>query len=108
MGTFAVVIKRSIPGAEVISIDGDERILEIARQKSEKANVDVKLHQCFASHLPFKDNYFDRALFCLFFHHLTIGQKIPTIKEVLRVLKPDGELHVTDRYVKLFQRFSAS
>ena len=32
----------------------------------------------------------------LAFHHLTRDQKIKTINEILRVLKPDGEFHLAD------------
>ncbi|MGD0276921.1 MAG: class I SAM-dependent methyltransferase [Syntrophales bacterium] len=96
-GTFAVQIKRSIPGAQIISIDGDGKILEIARSKAEKAGVDVEFHLCYSSELPFDSNSFDRVVSSLFFHHLVIDQKISTIREVFRVLKPHGELHVADR-----------
>jgi ubiquinone/menaquinone biosynthesis C-methylase UbiE len=95
-GTFAVQMKRSTPGAKVISIDGDEQILEIARSKSRKAGVKVEFHRCDASQLPFDNNRFDRVVSSLFFHHLIMDQKIAAIKEVFRVLKPRGELHIAD------------
>jgi ubiquinone/menaquinone biosynthesis C-methylase UbiE len=95
-GTFAVQIKRLIPSAKVISIDGDEQILEIARSKAERAGVDVEFRRCYSSQLPFDNNSFDRVVSSLFFHHLVIDQKISTIREVYRVLKPHGEIHVAD------------
>ena len=39
---------------------------------------------------------FDRVVSSLFFHHLTRTDKERTIREVLRVLKPGGQLHVAD------------
>lgn len=95
-GTLAVQVKRSIPGAKVISIDGDEQILEIARSKSKKEGVKVEFHRCDASQLPFDNNRFDRVVSSLFFHHLIMDQKISAIREVFRVLRPGGELHVAD------------
>jgi len=46
--------------------------------------------------LPYPDNSFDRVVSSLVFHHLTRENKIHSLKEVFRVLKPQGELHVLD------------
>ncbi len=46
--------------------------------------------------LPYPDNYFDRVVSSLFFHHLTLAQKERTLSELLRVLKPGSELHIAD------------
>ena len=46
--------------------------------------------------LPYPDASFDRVLSSLLFHHLTRAVKESTLREIHRVLKPDGELHIAD------------
>src|SRR3990170_3832343 len=43
-GTLAVATKRERPQCRVVGIDGDPRILEIARRKSERQDIAVELH----------------------------------------------------------------
>ena len=94
--TLAILAKKSRPGADVIGIDGDRKILEIADAKTRKQGLNIPLFDAMAFDLPCRDNYFDRVFASLLFHHLTRENKIRTIAEVHRVLKPGGELHVAD------------
>lgn len=43
--TLTILIKRTYPNAEIIGIDIDPKILEIARLKVQKAGMDIKLDQ---------------------------------------------------------------
>jgi SAM-dependent methyltransferase len=95
-GTFAVQMKKTIPKAEIICIDGDLQVLSIARGKARKNDANVRYYCCFSTQLPFPDSSFDRVVSSLFFHHLSRTQKITTIKEIHRILKPGGQLHVAD------------
>lgn len=95
-GTLVTWIKCAVPGAEVTGIDGDPKILALARRKAEHAGVDVHLDQALSYKLPYADETFDRVISSLFFHHLTRGAKERSIAEIRRVLKPGGELHVAD------------
>ena len=94
--TLAILIKKAQPDAEVIGIDGDPTILEIARDKVRKEGLEIPLYEGMAFDLPCRDNYLDRAFSSLVFHHLTRDDKIRTLREILRVLRPKGELHVAD------------
>ena len=94
--TLTLEIKRLQPEAEVVGLDGDVRVLEIARRKAAAAGIDVVLDFGLSSELPYPDASFDRVLSSLLFHHLTRSQKSASLREVSRVLKPDGELHVAD------------
>ena len=47
-GTLTILIKKSHPEAEVIGLDGDPNILEIARTKIAKAGLDITLDQGIA------------------------------------------------------------
>lgn len=95
-GTLTILIKNAAPRAEVIGIDSDRKILKIAETKTNKAGVDVRLDEGMSFDLPYADASFDRVFSSLFFHHLTREDKLKTLREVRRVLKSGGELHVAD------------
>lgn len=95
-GTLTILIKQMHPEAEVVGLDGDSQVLKIARAKAAKAGANIALHQGMAFQLPYPDHTFDRVLSSLVLHHLTTDNKQRTIREVCRVLRPGGELHVVD------------
>ncbi|MCX9009865.1 MAG: methyltransferase domain-containing protein [Candidatus Methanoperedens sp.] len=94
--TLTIMIKKTYPEAEVVGLDIDPRILEIARSKIADAGVDIKLDEGSAVELPYPDGYFDRVVSSLFIHHLAHEDKIRAFEEIFRVLKPGGEFHVAD------------
>ncbi len=94
--TLTILIKKTYPEIEIIGLDIDPKILEIARLKIKEAGVDIKLDQGSAFELPYPDNSFDRTVSSLVIHHLTHENKARTFREVFRVLKPGGELHAAD------------
>ncbi len=95
-GTLALMVRSVCPGAEIVGLDGDMRILSIARAKALKSGVKILLYQGLAQALPHREGSFDYVFSTLVFHHLTRGQKIAALQEVIRVLRPGGELHVAD------------
>jgi ubiquinone/menaquinone biosynthesis C-methylase UbiE len=94
--TLTILIKRTHPDAEVAGLDGDSRILEIARRKAAQEGLEIKLDEGMSDELPYLDASFDRVLSSLFFHHLTRENKGRTLNEVFRILRPGGEIHVAD------------
>ncbi len=94
--TLTILVKQAHPEAEVVGLDGDERVLEIGRAKAAKAGADIKLDYGMAFQLPYPDASFDRALSSLVFHHLIREDKQRALSEVFRVLRPGGELHIVD------------
>ncbi|MCZ7382477.1 MAG: methyltransferase domain-containing protein [Candidatus Methanoperedens sp.] len=94
--TLTILIKKTYPGAEVTGLDGDPKILGIAREKVKKAGLDISLDPGMSFELPYPDSTFDRVVSSLVFHHLTREDKARTFKEIFRVLSPGGELHVAD------------
>jgi SAM-dependent methyltransferase len=95
-GTLAMMLKESAPEAEVVGLDADPEILDLARAKAEEAGVEIQLDEALSTELPYEDGSFDRVLSTLFFHHLTGADKRRTAAEIARVLRPGGELHVAD------------
>jgi len=94
--TLTILIKKTQPDAEVVGIDEDKNVLEIAEIKSRKQNARIALFDAKAFDIPCRDNYFDRVFSSMLFHHLTTKDKIRAAEEVYRILKPGGELHVAD------------
>ncbi|MGI8641357.1 MAG: class I SAM-dependent methyltransferase [Pyrinomonadaceae bacterium] len=95
-GTLAILIKKKHPQTELKGIDGDAKILEIAVNKAQKSGVKIEFEQGMSFALPYADESFDRVFSSLFFHHLTRENKLKTLREVFRVLKTGGELHIAD------------
>lgn len=95
-GTLAVAAKLSARACEVTGLDGDPAILKQARAKTQRAGVEINFNEGMSFALPYADASFDRVLSSLFFHHLTRENKLKTLSEAHRVLKPGGELHIAD------------
>ena len=95
-GTLTVMIKQACPGADVVGLDGDPRVLTIARGKATAAGVAIRFDQRLATALPYDAGAFDRVLSSLMLHHLNSEDKQRALREAWRVLRPSGELHVLD------------
>jgi cyclopropane fatty-acyl-phospholipid synthase-like methyltransferase len=94
--TLTIMVKEHCPGAHVVGLDGDPKVLAIARQKVAAAGVDVELHEGMAFAPPFTPASFDRVVSSLVFHHLTTDNKRRTLVAIRTLLRPGGELHVAD------------
>lgn len=94
--TLTLLAKQNQPKAELTGVDVDEKNIAIARQKLEREEAEIKIDKYDGVILPYPDGYFDRVITSLVFHHLTKGQKKNSLKEIKRVLKTGGELHIAD------------
>ncbi|HBE83130.1 MAG TPA: methyltransferase domain-containing protein [Pyrinomonadaceae bacterium] len=80
-------------------------------KKARSAGLEIQFDEGMSFDLPYQYESFDRVISSLFFHHLTRENKLKTMGEVARVLKPDGEFHVADwglpanQLMKLSSRF---
>lgn len=95
-GTLATMIGTRVAGAKLSGLDADPRVLAIAERKARAAGVSVRFDHGFSNRLPYPDESFDRVVSSLFFHHLSLRHKRETAADVLRVLRPGGELHIAD------------
>jgi ubiquinone/menaquinone biosynthesis C-methylase UbiE len=95
-GDLVTLIKGLHPDVDVVGLDPDPKALIRARRKAERAAVLIQLDQGFSDELPYPDASFDRVFSSFMLHHLQAGEKERTLREVRRVLKPGGSLHLLD------------
>lgn len=94
--TLTLLIKQTHPDASVVGIDGDAKILAIARRKTKEEGLDITFDQGMAFDLPYDDASYDRIVSSLVFHHMTSDNKAKALNEAHRVLRSGGELHIAD------------
>ena len=94
--TLTIMAKQTCPAARVVGLDGDAKVLAIAREKVARAGVEVELREGMAFAPPFPPASFDRVVSSLMLHHLTSVNKRATLTRVRALLRPGGELHVAD------------
>lgn len=95
-GTLAIMAKEAQPKADVTGLDADPQMLKFAIDKSAEKKTAVKFDVGFTNELPYPDASFDRVASSIMIHHLKTSEKEATAREVFRVLKPGGELHIID------------
>jgi len=95
-GTLAMLIKNSQINSSVTGIDADKHIISIAKKKAKCLNLDIEFTESMSFEVPFNTDHFDRCVSSLFFHHLSLKNKTLTFREIYRILKPEGEIHVAD------------
>jgi SAM-dependent methyltransferase len=93
---LALMVKRMRPQLDVVGLDPDPKALARAARKARRAGLTLELDRGFADALPYPDCSFDRVLSSLMFHHLEEGLRGASLREVLRVLRPGGSLHLMD------------
>lgn len=94
-GTLTLMLNKKFPDAIVAGIDGDENILRIANQKNTSLGK-VYFQQGMSYNLPFDENDAHIITSSLMLHHLTDEDKVKTLQECWRVLKPKGEILIAD------------
>ncbi len=77
-------------------LDIDPKAKAIAEGKINKLGLDIKLNLYDGHIFPYADNTFDKVFSSLVFHQLDQDTKLSSLKEIYRVLKPDGQLIVGD------------
>lgn len=77
---------------EIYGIDFSKEMIELASKKYPKA----KLLKALASKIPFKNNFFDAAIYIAALHCIESPQERElSLKELLRVLKPKARAFIT-------------
>ena len=95
-GTLALLLAQSHPQAKLHGLDGDPAVLAIAAAKARRSGMEIAWVHGFSFELPYADAAFHRVTASLMLHHLNRDQKRRTLREMWRVLRPGGELHIVD------------
>lgn len=106
-GTNAVNIAKKNASAKIAGVELSKDMLIIAKSKIKKEKLlNIKLFQMDATNMKFKDECFDKILLSLVLHEIDEGLAASIINEAIRVLKPDGEIIITEweRSKKLLQK----
>jgi ubiquinone/menaquinone biosynthesis C-methylase UbiE len=94
--TLLLLLKERCPGADVVGVDGDPKVLARARAKAAKQGTAIRFDEALATRLPYADASFDRVLCSAMLHHLTRDEKVQALRESRRVLAPGGSFHLVD------------
>jgi ubiquinone/menaquinone biosynthesis C-methylase UbiE len=96
-GTLSMAAKARVgPSGEVYGIDAAPEMIEVARKKVSQANGDVVFRVGQIENLSFPNNQFDVVLCSFMIFVITDDMRRKGFLEILRVLKPDGQLLVLD------------
>jgi ubiquinone/menaquinone biosynthesis C-methylase UbiE len=95
-GTLAIRIEQQYPAVAATGLDGDPAVLARAVRKARRASVAARWDLGLATELPYAAASFDRVVVSLVIHHLTDPDKQRALREMGRVLRPGGELHILD------------
>lgn len=94
--TLTLLIEEQTTDCVIIGLDTDPQIMAIATKKISQNKSSITLTLYDGETIPFSEATFDKVLSSWVFQHLTTSQKIAAFKEINRVLKPQGELHIAD------------
>jgi ubiquinone/menaquinone biosynthesis C-methylase UbiE len=95
-GSLVVLVKQLFPDVEVIGLDPDAKALARATRKAQRVGATVQFERGFSDAIEYSDASFDRVFSSFMFHHLERDEKERMLREVRRVLKVDGRMHLLD------------
>ncbi|WP_455277114.1 corrinoid protein-associated methyltransferase CpaM [[Eubacterium] cellulosolvens] len=101
-GTGALTLRAAKKGANVKGIDVNSEMLEIARKRAIEANLmqNLELYEIGVVEIAKeKSESYDVVMAGLCFSELTMDELVYTLKEVKRILKPEGFLLIADEVV---------
>jgi ubiquinone/menaquinone biosynthesis C-methylase UbiE len=95
-GNLLLAAKQTQPAATVVGLDPDLTALARAHRKARRRGLAVQLDRGYADQLPYADDSVDVVLSSFMLHHVPADQREPATREVRRVLRPGGALHLVD------------
>ncbi len=95
-GALLIIVKEMHPNSEVVGIDPDKTVFNLAMKKIGKVKASIQLKRAYGEKLPFGDSKFDVITNVLVLHHLPTKIKIKVLSEMHRCLKPNGKVVIAD------------
>jgi ubiquinone/menaquinone biosynthesis C-methylase UbiE len=96
-GTLAIAAKRRVgPAGRVFGLDASREMIARARKKATGTGAEIDFQLGSAEALPFSEATFDVVLSTTVFHCLPDRARHLCIREMARVLKPNGRLLLID------------
>jgi ubiquinone/menaquinone biosynthesis C-methylase UbiE len=96
-GRLAIVFaERVAPTGSVDGIDAAAEMINRARRHTRKRGVPTTFQVAFAQDLPFADDTFDAVACTLALHHVAKEDQPTAVREMYRVLKPNGRLLIAE------------
>ena len=95
-GQNLLLVKQKEPKTDLIGLDIDPKVRDIAQHKIRKNGFELPLDLYDGSAFPYADAQFDKVYSSLVFHQLDAATKLHCLKEIYRVLKPNGHLLIGD------------
>lgn len=80
----------------LFGLDIDPKVRAIAIRKITNEGFNMPLDLYDGSRFPYADKSFDKVFSSLVFHHLSKQEKLNCLKEIYRVLKPNGQIILGD------------
>jgi len=95
-GQNLIIGKKKYPKSNFSGLDIDPKVKIITEKKLEKEKLEIPLFMYDGGKFPFEKNTFDKVYSSLVFHQLDTETKKDCLKEINRVLKPNGTLIIGD------------
>lgn len=97
-GTGSSTVALAEQGAKVIGVDIDEGALPVARQRAKVYEVDVEFKAMNAQKIrdSFKEERFDIIIFFACLEHMTINERLSSLKDAWGMLSSGGLLIITE------------
>ena len=83
-------------GAHVTGIDLDQGSLEVARFRAELLNLDIKYKESSANQIESLDDSFEIIIYYATLEHMTIEERIDSLRQAFRSLEPGGYLIIIE------------
>jgi ubiquinone/menaquinone biosynthesis C-methylase UbiE len=99
-GNGSRLIQKYFSPKNIIGIDLDERMIKIASKRNPDPSISYRVMD--ASKLDFPDGYFDAVFDFGIIHHIPNWKD--ALREIKRVLKPNGELIIEDLSIASFTK----
>lgn len=90
-GEMEVYLSKIIPCKNIYGVDISKKMIKITEEKMKKLGCDAHFFVSNSMPLPFEDNTFNIVFSSMVLHHFTDEEKIVVLKEIYRILKPNGK-----------------